>query len=174
MTDEGKKYLSDILRAIEMIEQFTLTTVSFNDYLADLKTQSAVERQLGIIGEAVNKFDKIHPELTLENARKIVGFRNRLIHTYDAVDSSMIWAILKNHVSPLKAEIYLLRPGGKTTNNTINATLFSFFLVLLKERKLKVNIFPVSSGKYQRLPVTLYSLANIFLCKNFIGFQNHV
>jgi len=105
MTDEGKKYLSDILRAIEMIEQFTLTTVSFNDYLADLKTQSAVERQLGIIGEAVNKFDKIHPELTLENARKIVGFRNRLIHTYDAVDSSMIWAILKNHVSPLKAEI---------------------------------------------------------------------
>jgi uncharacterized protein with HEPN domain len=105
MTDEGKKYLSDILRAIEMIEQFTLTTVSFNDYLADLKTQSAVERQLGIIGEAVNKFDKIHPEFTLENARKIVGFRNRLIHTYDAVDSSMIWAILKNHVSPLKAEI---------------------------------------------------------------------
>lgn len=105
MTDEGKKYLSDILRAIEMIEQFTLTTVSFNDYLADLKTQSAVERQLGIIGEAVNKFDKTHPELTLENARKIVGFRNRLIHTYDAVDSSMIWAILKNHVSPLKAEI---------------------------------------------------------------------
>jgi uncharacterized protein with HEPN domain len=105
MTEQGKKYLSDILRAIELIEQFTVTTNNFNDYLMDLKTQSAVERQLGIIGEAVNKYDKLMPELTLENARKIVGFRNRLIHTYDAVDSSMIWAIVKRHLSPLKNEI---------------------------------------------------------------------
>ena len=105
MTEQGKKYLSDILRAIELIEQFTVTTNNFNDYLMDLKTQSAVERQLGIIGEAVNKYDKLMPELTLENARKIVGFRNRLINTYDAVDSSMIWAIVKRHLSPLKNEI---------------------------------------------------------------------
>jgi uncharacterized protein with HEPN domain len=31
----------------------------------------------------------------LSNAGKIIGFRNRLIHTYDAVDPSMIWAIIK-------------------------------------------------------------------------------
>jgi len=105
MMDLGKKYLSDILRAIELIEQFTNTTANFEDYSTDLKTQSAVERQLGIIGEAVGKFDKLVPELTLENARKIVGFRNRLIHTYDAVDSSMIWAIVKRHLAPLKEEI---------------------------------------------------------------------
>ena len=105
MTEQGKKYLSDILRAIELIEQFTISTINYNDYSMDLKTQSAVERQLGIIGEAVNKFDKLLPDLTLENARKIVGFRNRLIHTYDAVDSSMIWAIVKRHLSPLKEEI---------------------------------------------------------------------
>ena len=105
MTDQGKKYLSDILRAIELIEQFTNTTDSFDDYSSDLKTQSAVERQLGIIGEAVGKFDKLVPELTLEYARKIVGFRNRLIHTYDAVDPSMIWAIVKRYLKPLKEEI---------------------------------------------------------------------
>lgn len=105
MTEQGKKYLSDILRAIELIEQFTVSTTTFTQYSDDLKTQSAVERQLGIIGEAVNKFDKLLPELTLEHARKIVGFRNRLIHTYDAVDSSMIWTILKKYLPPLKAEI---------------------------------------------------------------------
>ncbi len=105
MTEQGKKYLSDILRAIELIEDFTASTATFNDYSADLKTQSAVERQLGIIGEAVNKFDKLLPAYTLENARKIVGFRNRLIHTYDSVDSSMIWVILKRYLSPLKNEI---------------------------------------------------------------------
>ena len=105
MTEQGKKYLSDILRAIELIEQFSVTTATFTDYLIDLKTQSAIERQLSIIGEAVNKFDKLLPELTLENARKIVGFRNRLIHTYDAVDPSMIWAIIKKHLPLLKDEV---------------------------------------------------------------------
>jgi len=82
--EQSKKYLSDILRAIELTEQFSASTETFLDYLADLKTQSAIERQLSIIGEAVNKFDKLQPESTLKNARKIVGFRNRLIHTYDA------------------------------------------------------------------------------------------
>lgn len=104
MTEQSKKYLSDIIRAIELIEQFSVSTESFQEYLLDLKTQSAIERQLSIIGEAVNKFDKLQPESTLENARKIVGFRNRLIHTYDAVDPSMIWAILIKHLPLLKEE----------------------------------------------------------------------
>jgi len=105
MTDQGKKYLSDILQAIDLIDDFTDSIKDYNDYDSDLKTQSAVERQLGIIGEAVNKFDKLFPDSTLENARKIVGFRNRLIHAYDAVDSSMIWAIIKKHLTPLKSEV---------------------------------------------------------------------
>lgn len=50
MTEQGKKYLSDILRAIELIDQFTASIKNYNDYLSDMKTQSAVERQLGIIG----------------------------------------------------------------------------------------------------------------------------
>ena len=73
--------------------------------MTDKKTQSAVERQLGIIGEALTKFEKLFPESQISNARKIVGFRNRLIHTYDSVDPSMVWAILKNHLGPLKDEV---------------------------------------------------------------------
>ena len=105
MTEKGLKYLDDIMHAIELIEDFTCNISSFADYVKDLKTQSAVERQLGIIGEAVNKFDLIHPEISLKNARKIVGFRNRIIHAYDAVDSSMIWAIIKKELSPLYLEV---------------------------------------------------------------------
>jgi uncharacterized protein with HEPN domain len=105
MTDQGKKYLSDILRAIELIETFTSDITDYDHYTKDLKTQSAVERQLGIIGEAVNKFEKLFPELPLENARKIAGFRNRLIHAYDSMDQSIIWAIIKNHLLPLKKEV---------------------------------------------------------------------
>lgn len=105
MTDQSKKYLSDILRAIELIEQFVHSTNTFQDYQSDLKTQSAIERQLSIIGEAVKKFDILHPNDTIEQARKIVGFRNRLIHAYDAIDSAMVWAIIQKHLHLLKEEI---------------------------------------------------------------------
>ena len=105
MTDQGNKYLTDILLAIDLIESFTSDILNYDDYISDLKTQSAVERQLGIIGEAVNKFEKIFPDSTVIHARKIVGFRNRLIHAYDAVDPAIIWAILKKHLDPLKKEI---------------------------------------------------------------------
>ena len=105
MTDQGKKYLSDILQAIDLIESFTSEISDYNDYIADLKTQSAVERQLGIIGEPVIKFEKLFPESTLINAGKIAGFRNRLIHAYDSVDNSIVWAIIKRHLDPLRKEI---------------------------------------------------------------------
>lgn len=105
MTDQGKKYLSDIIHAIDLIELFTSNISDFNIYEVDLKTQSAVERQLGIIGEAVNKFEKLFPESDLKNASKIVGLRNRLIHSYDSIDTSIIWTIIKKHLKPLKDEI---------------------------------------------------------------------
>lgn len=105
MTDKEKKYLSDVLSSIELIEEFTSDLTSFTDYSKDLKTQSAVERHLGIIGEAVNKFLKASEENTLKSAKQIISLRNRLIHTYDKIDNSIIWAIIKRHLDGLKKEV---------------------------------------------------------------------
>ena len=105
MTEQGLKYLSDISQAIKLIEEFTTSTISYNSFLKDIKTQSAVERQLSIIGEAINKYDLLNLEEKIDNTRKIVGFRNRLIHAYDSVDPTIIWAIIKNHLPILKTEI---------------------------------------------------------------------
>lgn len=80
MTEKSQKYLSDIIHSIELIEEFTKSIKTFSQYENDLKTQSAVERHLGIIGEAVNKYDILNPNNSLVNARKIVGFRNRYMH----------------------------------------------------------------------------------------------
>ena len=51
MTERSKKYLSDIFISIEFIEDFIADIKTFPDYQRDTKTKSAVERQLGIIGE---------------------------------------------------------------------------------------------------------------------------
>lgn len=105
MTEKEKKYLSDIDTAIERIESFTTEISSFNDYVTDLKTKSAVERQLAIIGEAVNKFSKESDTNFLQNAQQIISLRNRLIHSYDNIDDTIIWAVLTQHIKPLKEEV---------------------------------------------------------------------
>ncbi len=105
MTEQGRKYLVDILQAIELVNSFLEGIDSFGQYEVDLKTQSAIERQLGIIGEAVNKFQKECPGEKLENTHHIVGFRNRIIHAYDSIDNSIVWVIIKKHLTPLKQEI---------------------------------------------------------------------
>ena len=105
MKVKAKKYLSDILQAINLIEDFISDVPTFEEYIPDLKTQSAVERQLGIIGEAVNKYRQIVDDHELMNATEIVGFRNRLIHNYDGLDETIIWAVIQNHLPRLKEEV---------------------------------------------------------------------
>ena len=97
--------MSDILRSIELIESFTIDLESFSDYQNDLKTKGAVERHLGIIGEAVNKFMKETSQSNLSKAAQIISLRNRLIHSYDNVDDSIIWSILTRYLRPLKEEV---------------------------------------------------------------------
>lgn len=74
MTEEGKKYLSDISRAIDLIESFTNKIDDFEEYHEDLKTQSATERQLAIIGEALNKLSKVEPDLSINYDKQIIAF----------------------------------------------------------------------------------------------------
>ena len=105
MTEKEKKFLSDISNSIELIETFTRDLQSFSEYQKDLKTKGAVERHLAIIGEVVNKFLKESTTNDLKNASQIISLRNRLIHSYDNVDDSIIWSIVTRHLRPLRDEI---------------------------------------------------------------------
>ncbi len=104
MTDQAKKYVSDILTAIRLIEEFTKETETFEAYQSSMLIKSVVERQLGIIGEAVKQFQKLGESFELTSAKQIVIFRNRIIHSYDKVDDTIVWAILKRYLPVLKAE----------------------------------------------------------------------
>jgi uncharacterized protein with HEPN domain len=103
MSPEPKKYLVDIEFAISLINNF-VSDQSFEQYHFDLKTKSAVERQLGIIGETVNKYAQTSTE-HLDNSKKIISLRNRLIHAYDSTEDEIVWAIIKRHLPKLMEEV---------------------------------------------------------------------
>lgn len=100
--------LLDIKTAIDQIFDFLPSPRDYFEFKKDLKTQKAVERNIEIIGEAVNQILKAHPEIEISNSRKIVDTRNRIIHGYDSVSSETIWGISIKNLPKLKDEIELL------------------------------------------------------------------
>ncbi len=97
MEREIKTWLYDILQSIEEINSYYQDKPKkFEDYLSDKKTQRAVERNLEIIGEAVNRILNANPEFKIENAHRIVGARNRIIHGYASISNELIWSIIQN------------------------------------------------------------------------------
>ena len=74
-------FLVDIRQSIDEIFVFLGDERDFLKYRSDLKTKKAVERNLEIIGEAVGRILKLDSTFTLENAKKIIGTRNRIIHS---------------------------------------------------------------------------------------------
>lgn len=108
MKEKNKKYLADILNCLNLIEDFIGDATEYKLYEKDLKTQSAVERQLAIIGESLSKLKKVDPAFTVVNEKQIIAFRNRLIHSYDNIDNAIVWMVLKRHLPILKKEIIRL------------------------------------------------------------------
>lgn len=108
MQIEIKSWLFDIHSAILEIELFLTGINSFIAYQNDLKTKRAVERNLEIIGEAMNRIMTNKHDIQLSNTRKIIDTRNRIIHGYDSVSDEIIWSIIKSHIPQLKEEVEAL------------------------------------------------------------------
>jgi len=98
-------WLKDIQQSIDEIFGFLPEKSDFKTYQDDLKTKRAVERNIGIIGEAVNRILNNHPKIPIENARRIVDTRNRIIHGYDSISDEIIWGIIVNELPGLKNEV---------------------------------------------------------------------
>lgn len=97
--------LYDVLNSIVEIESFIEQDLTFEHFQADVKTKRAVERNLEIIGEAVNRIIKIDPGFQITSSKKIISLRNRIIHGYDSISDELIWSVLIQHLPVLEEEV---------------------------------------------------------------------
>src|SRR4030042_3479695 len=106
MNEKVLKCLYDIKFAIDEIDSFVVDNrKSYESYKNDVLLRRAIERNLEIIGEAMSRIMKEDPKFRIENARRIIGLRNQIIHGYDSVSDENIWGIIVNHLPSLKAEV---------------------------------------------------------------------
>ena len=87
----------------------------FGEFCDDLCLRRAVERDIEIIGEAMNRILKVDREVAITNSRKIVDARNYIIHGYDSlsadilwsivITADILWSIVINHLPKLKEEV---------------------------------------------------------------------
>ncbi len=102
MQPDAPALLWDARKAIELVERFTHDK-SLEDYRSDDLLKSAVERQLEILGEALNRLSKVDPPIAAEilDLPRIVAFRNILVHGYASVDDNLVWQVVKDRLPSL-------------------------------------------------------------------------
>ena len=108
MDERVLKWLYDIKIAIEEIESFFEGQErNLFKYKNSLILKRAVERNLEIIGEALNRIRQRDPEFInkISEAKSIIGLRNHVIHSYDNISDENIWSILTNHLPKLNTEV---------------------------------------------------------------------
>ena len=102
MDEYSKKYLFDVLTACEEVESFFSGEKIFADFQADILRQRAVERNVEIMGEAINQ---LLNDIVLDNAKAIISTRNRVIHGYDSVTPEFLWSLVVKHIPKLYADV---------------------------------------------------------------------
>jgi len=105
MQHDSKAYLHDVVRACEAITEYTAGTDSAG-YLQDRMIQDAVERNFITIGEALNRIKTEAPEIfsQISDSKKIIAFRNVVVHAYDVIESEVVWDVVQSEVEQLKRE----------------------------------------------------------------------
>jgi uncharacterized protein with HEPN domain len=106
MDPKAGALLYDIQQAGMLVERFTRGK-TFDHYEHDPLLRSGVERQLEIIGEALNQLARIDPERAarVTDYRRIIALRNILVHGYAKVDHRVIWNIVERSLPILGREI---------------------------------------------------------------------
>lgn len=109
MRRDPRVFLADVLEACQLITRFT-SGRDLESYRSDVMLRSAVERQLEIMGEALNRLARTEPDLAarIPDLESIIGFRNVLAHGYDVVKDEVVWRTIEEDLPTLTAQVAML------------------------------------------------------------------
>ena len=109
MRRDARCYLWDALKAAEAVQTF-LRGRTYEAFVENDLLRSAVERQLEIIGEALSQLAKVDPQIAdnVAELRRIIAFRNILVHGYAAIDYDTVWRLIEDKLPELQSNLTML------------------------------------------------------------------
>ena len=112
MTKDPLMFIRHMLASIERIEKF-MKNVAKAQFLKNEEKQSAVMRQIEIIGEAVKNlpksYTKKYPQVPWKD---IAGMRDKLLHHYFGVDLETVWKAIQEDIPELKKNIVRIKENS--------------------------------------------------------------
>ena len=118
MKHDVRKYLTDVLEAIELIRIHVAGINDLTAYKANVTVKDAVVRRLTIIGEALYQTRKQDRNIAINHKENIIGLRHILVHDYDIVEDKLIWSIVTTYLDPLYIEVEKFLTGEIQTDQS--------------------------------------------------------
>ncbi len=102
MKRDCRVYLRDILQSFRNAQEF-VGRMSYEKFITDKKTVSAVVRELEVAGEATKQLPgtvrRKYPDIPWSD---MAGMRDKLIHFYFGVDMEIVWETVKVRIPQLE------------------------------------------------------------------------
>jgi uncharacterized protein with HEPN domain len=103
--------IGDIIESIDAICSH-IKGLNKRDFLSldnipeTIKTQDAVIRRIGVIGEAAKNIPaSIMKKYSDVEWKKIIGMRDRLVHKYYEIDLNLTWEVITKDIKVLKKQM---------------------------------------------------------------------
>lgn len=105
---DWRLYLEDMLEFSQTVGDYTAGQ-NLASWTADAMRFDATLRKLSLIGEAATRVPADVREMAPDIPwRRIIGLRNRLMHSYPATDASVVWAIVTEDLPALPTALHRL------------------------------------------------------------------
>ena len=109
MHPRAPKLLEDIRNAADFVKTATCGVV-LTQFKQDRLLRQAIERNFEIIGEALRRLEKDDADTAacIADYRRLIAFRNVLIHSYDVIDPAIVWSAITDDLAPLLRDVEAL------------------------------------------------------------------
>ena len=109
MQPEAAKFVQDILDAADRIAGYVAGKTR-DAFLANSELRDAVHWNFIVIGEALSQLHKLDPTVAenIHEWRRIIGFRNQLIHGYGVIKNEITWDIIETRLPSLRLDAHAL------------------------------------------------------------------
>lgn len=110
-------FIEHIIESIKNIESF-IEEISKEVFFKNREKQSAVIRQIEVVGEAVKNLPSdFRNKYSTIPWKDIVGMRDKLMHHYFGVDLETVWKTIKEDIPDLKDKIIEIKKYLKEEKN---------------------------------------------------------